>query len=149
MLHDPPTAYPGEQATAAQIARLAHEYRIAAERLRPAGRRGKPLSYAPYRLNAIHAIELYLNALLVAAGRRPEELRGHGHDLAARAGLASAAGLVLRARTAAHLHGLSNAREYLRARYAAEAPLPPGDVNRLEATLAEVAGKVTALLERA
>ena len=48
-----------------QIHRLAEEYRRAAQLLRTQQRQGDPLSLAPCRLTAIHAIELYLNVLFV------------------------------------------------------------------------------------
>ncbi|WP_245478528.1 hypothetical protein [Mesorhizobium sp. M4B.F.Ca.ET.049.02.1.2] len=57
--------YPGELASPQQIHELAEEYRKAAHQLLPLGRAGKPLTRAPFRLSAIHAIELYLTALLL------------------------------------------------------------------------------------
>lgn len=77
--------YPGEGATAAQILRLADEYRRSADALLNAGRNGCAISWAPYRLVAIHAIELYLNACLIAAGFRAVEIRSMQIDTAAKA----------------------------------------------------------------
>lgn len=61
-------AYPGSRASAAEIFALAEEYRLAAEGLMLNGRPRGPISRAPARLCAIHAIELYLNAFLLAGG---------------------------------------------------------------------------------
>jgi hypothetical protein len=77
-------AYPGQSATAEDLLTLAGEYRLAAATLHGNRRKGKPLSLAPCRLVAIHAIELYLNAFLLAKGLDPKEIRGLQHDLKAR-----------------------------------------------------------------
>ncbi len=95
---------------------------------------------------AIHAVELYLNAMLLAAGHPPVELRRMHHDLASRAELASAK-LALRRRTLEHLLILSRTREYLTTRYDPGATAA-SELNRLAATLAEVGEKVTAFLQR-
>lgn len=133
--------YPGERASAAQILLLANEYRRSADSLLNGGRSGCVISWAPYRLVAIHAIELYLNAYLVAAGCRAGEIRAMQHDTAARAQFAAVANLQLRKRTSAHLQALSDHREYLVARYD-PAPATVSQLNRLQATLTEVAQKV-------
>jgi HEPN domain-containing protein len=138
--------FPGETATPRQIASLADEYRHAADALLGTVRRGQPLSRAPYRFVAIHALELYLNALLLAAGKPPVALRRMHHDLASRTELAMTARLILRKRTLAHLAALSEGREYLTTRYDPAAP-QGSELNRLAATLAEVAEKVTTFLE--
>ena len=140
--------YPGELATAEQMLELADQYRIAANVLRQLGRPGKPLTLAPFRLSAIQAVELYLNALLLRRGNGPDRIRGFRHDLVERTELAVAAGLRLRLRTAAHLRTLSQSREYLVTRYGPEMVSTTSDVTRLTATLNEVAGKVTLLLSR-
>ena len=139
--------YPGEAATPEQIVLLANEYRSAALALLPTGRRGEPLSRAPYRLLAIHAIELYLNALLLAAGQTPANLRRMHHNLAARAELPLGLKLGLRKRTLAHLQTLSETREYLITRYD-PATSSASQLNRLHATLTEVAEKVTSAIKR-
>ena len=142
------TFYPGESATPRQFVLLADEYHRAAVALMEIGRRGQPLSRAPYRLVAIHAIELYLNALVLASGHPPDRLRGLHHNLVARLQCALRANLHLRTRTVRHLEMLSETREYLTTRYD-----PAGSViselNRLSATLAEVAEKVSKLLAEA
>ncbi len=120
---------------------LADEYRCAAEALFQTGRPRQPLSRAPYRLVAIHAVELYLNAFLLAAGHPCKTVRGLQHDLAARTQLALDAKLGLRKRTMEHLFRLSQTREYLITRYDPEAPAG-SELNRLAATLTEVAEKV-------
>lgn len=140
--------YPGEAATPAELVRLADQYLVAARTLREIGRRGDPLSRAPYRLNAIHAIELYLNAYLLGAGHPAKDLRRHHHDLGARTDLALEAGLHLRKRTAAHLRSLSETREYLVSRYD-PAISSASQLNRLEATLDEIAKKVALSVQNA
>ncbi|TGV78509.1 hypothetical protein EN792_045415, partial [Mesorhizobium sp. M00.F.Ca.ET.149.01.1.1] len=76
--------YPGQLASPQQIHELAEEYRKAAHQLLPLGRAGKPLTRAPFRLSAIHAIELYLTALLLHRGHNPNQIRKMHHDLSAR-----------------------------------------------------------------
>ena len=109
--------YPGEEATPAQLLMLAAEYRTAAEALSPKGRPKEPLSRWPYRLLAIHSIELYLNAFLVWKGLAPNSVRGMQHNLAVRTDLAIKHGLPLRKLTAEHLRMMTQTREYLIARY--------------------------------
>jgi hypothetical protein len=138
--------YPGEQAAPDDIWRLADEYRKAAHHLLTLGRRGDPLSRAPCRLSAIHAIELYLNALLLRQGHGASRIRGMQHNLAVRTELAMAGGLRLRKRTEAHLRTMTNDREYLVTRYGPEMNATVSQINRLTATLEEVATKVTAVV---
>lgn len=138
--------YPGDLATPRQVFDLAEEYRKASHALLQLGRPGKPLTRAPFRLTAVHAIELYLNALLLQRGHAPNQIRGLQHDLWARAELATAAGLLLRKRTAAHLRSLSRSREYLVTRYGPEMVATVSQTNRLTATLDEVAKKVAAMM---
>src|SRR3546814_20807858 len=76
------------------------------------GRNGQPPSWAPACIVPIHAIELYLNALLLPKCHAPAEIRGYQHDLAKRAGLAAAKALRLRQRTLHHLGSLSAGWEY-------------------------------------
>ncbi len=123
---------------------LAHEYRKASDVLLGLGRRGAPLSRAPFRLTAIHAIELYLNAFLLERGHPAAFIRGLQHNLSERAELALSGGLSLRKRTAEHLRSLSAGREYLTSRYAPERSETMSQINRLMATLEEVANKVSA-----
>lgn len=137
--------YPGQLATAIEVRLLADEYRQAAAIVAPAGRPGEPLSRSPYRLLAIQAVELYLNAFLLERGHTAVELRRLQHDLAARTELALIAGLVLRVRTVAHLKALCDGREYLISRYAPDRVGDATQVNRLAATLEEVARKTRAM----
>ena len=134
-------SYPGSTAAPADIVALADEYRRASIDLMGAGRKGEPLSRAPGRLCAIHAIELYLNAFLLAGGTPPEQVRSHFHNLAARAERAIASGLVLRKRTAEHLRKMTEDREYLVSRYGPEMTSTLSELNRLMATLEEVSKK--------
>lgn len=140
--------YPGELASPQQIHELAEEYRKAAHQLLPLGRAGKPLTRAPFRLSAIHAIELYLTALLLHRGHNPSQIRKMHHDLSARTEHTTAAGLRLRAKTAKHLQSLSQNREYLVTRYGPEMSATASQINRLTATLEEVAAKVTVLIAK-
>ena len=140
MAHEP---YPGGSARPLQVRALADEYRKAAAVLLKLGERGKPLTRAPFRLTAIHAVELYLNAFLLARGHGAEKIRGLQHDLPARAELAIDGGLSLRKRTLEHIRSLSAGREYLVSRYGPELAASMSQVNRLIATLDEVANKVT------
>jgi hypothetical protein len=140
--------YPGDIAAPADVLRLAEEYRKAAVVVATLGRKGDPISRAPYRLTAIHAVELYLNALLLHAGHTPSRIRGFQHDLAARTELALETGLRLRKRTEAHLREMATSREYLVSRYGPELTSTLSQVNRLGATLDEVATKVRAVLLR-
>jgi hypothetical protein len=126
-----------------QVLELADEYRRAAENLMTTGRKGKPLSRAPYRLAAIHAIELYLNAFLMTCGKSSSTLRGLHHDLRRRREYAREAGLSLKRKTAEHLDAVSDAREYLVMRYGPEMSGKVSHLNRMGATLNEVAKKVS------
>ena len=134
--------YPGADATPEDVLALAEEYRRAAVALLPHGRKGEPISRAPARLCAIHAIELYLNAFLLRAGETPTGIRGLRHDLRARTDACLAGGLSLRRRTVAHLHRLTEGREYLVARYGPELSTSLSQINRMMATLEEVARRV-------
>jgi len=134
---------PGDAATPAQLRALADEYRAAAELLLKQRRRGAPLSDQPFRLTAIHAVELYLNAFLLGRGHSASQVRKLQHDLFARADLAFKDGLTLRRRTIQHLQSLSTAREYLVSRYAPELAATMSQLNRLAATLDEIASKVS------
>jgi hypothetical protein len=96
---------------------------------------------------AIHSLELHLNALLIAAGHPTAKVRGLQHDFATRTDLAITAGLRLRARTILHLKSLSETREYLITRYD-PALSATSQLNRLAATLEEVAEKVTVFVNR-
>lgn len=140
------TTYPGELATPDQVRRLADEYRLAAHHLLILGRKGEPLSRAPFRFSAIHAIELYLNAFLLHRGQEAAVIRGLQHNLSARTDLAVQNRLSLRQRTVAHLHSMATNREYLIMRYGPETTATASQVNRLSATLDEVAAKVAAAL---
>lgn len=133
--------YPGEFASPDMLRALAAEYRDAAHLLRERGRRGRPLTWAPFRLAAIQAIELYLTAFLLDRGLSPAQVRAMQHDLGSRSKAAAASGLSLRLRTAEHLVQLSRQREYLVSRYAPDLVTSSSQINRLSATLDEVAKK--------
>ncbi len=121
---------------------LAEEYRKAAHHLVALGKKKRPLSWAPCRLSAIQAIELYLNAFLLQNGHDPTSVRGLQHNLASRCDLAIAHKLPLKNLTAAHLRDISARREYLVSRYAPDMAEDLSQINRLTATLEEIATKV-------
>ena len=97
---------------------------------------------------AVHAVELYLNALLLHAGVQAARIRGLQHDLGTRATLAMGLGLKLSPGTQTHLETLTDHREYIVARYGPEQRQNLSELNRLEATLEEVAVKTIAILDR-
>lgn len=146
MTLDAADTYPGELARPSDLLALAEEYRKAALLAAQLRQRGRPISMAPYRLNAIHAVELYLNALLLHVGHDPGRIRGLQHDLAARTDLAVASGLQLKHRTAAHLRAMTASREYLVSRYSPELAPTLSQFNRLAATLDEVSAKAAVLI---
>lgn len=135
-------AYPGHNASAHDVHRLAEAYRDAAYRAAASIQRGDPVTAAPLRLLALHSAELNLSAFLILRGTPQVEVRRLGHDLAARLALAGQAGLELRRRTAAHLEAVGRNREYLVARYGPELLAEASQVNRILATMDEIGGKV-------
>jgi hypothetical protein len=68
----------------------------AAHHLLGLGRKGKPLTRAPFTVPAIHAIELFLNVLLLHRRQDPARIRRLQHDLKTRGELAMVSGLALR-----------------------------------------------------
>lgn len=128
------------------MVRLAASYHDAASALALTGKRGDQMSCAPYRLLAIHAIELYLNAWLLNYGHSPVSVRKLQHDLGVRAALAMAGGLAIRRKTAKHLQDLDAAREYLVTRYDPQMGPSLSQLTRLQATLADVSKKVSCVL---
>ncbi|MEZ2224311.1 hypothetical protein [Rhizobium sp. RCC_161_2] len=122
---------------------LATQYQGAANRL------GKGLAkpnQLPRRLLALHAMELYLNAFLLAKGVDPRKIAGLRHDLGEQAQIASEAGLLLRKRTMAHLVILSESDEYHVIRYAPNRASKLSQMNRVMATLDELSLKVRMML---
>lgn len=134
--------YPSENASSVQLFQLAEEYRKSSKYLLSRDGAKKPISHAPFRLVTIHAIELYLNALLLHTGKKTMEIRAMQHDLARRTEAVVTSGIKLRKRTAAHLIILTEKREYLISRYGPEELPTASQINRLTATLDEVAEKV-------
>jgi hypothetical protein len=125
---------------------MAVAYHEAAKTLLPSGKKGNHHSRAPWRLVAIHAVELYLNALLLYFGQTAAEIRGLQHDMGSRAERAITKGLVLRKRTASHLATIGTNREYLMVRYSPEPTATLSQITRLNATLEELSEKVTKLI---
>ena len=146
MTEDDGRPYPGTDASSAQLLALADEYRRSAKALMKTVRKGEPLSSAPGRLCAIHAIELYLNAVLRHHGETAGDVRAYRHDLAIRAARPELNSLRLRKKTILHLSKLTEGREYLVARYGPEQMPTSAQQNRLKATLDELAGKVRKLI---
>ena len=146
MLQSVNNPYPGEAASAEQLLQLANEYRTAAHTLLGQGKARKPLSRAPCRLSAIHAIELYFNALLLHKGMESAQVRGLKHGLVGRVDLAATNGLHLRKKTCSHLEAMTGNREYLVTRYGPEMTASVSQINRLIATLDEVGNKVTVIV---
>lgn len=135
--------YPGDDASPYAMNRLADFYRDAAHRSSGSIQIGDPLSAGPMRLLAIHSIELNLSAYLLLHGVTWAAIRKMGHDLEARSERAKDKGLVLRERTVAHIRAIARGREYLVARYGADCLSTASQMNRLLATLEEVARKVS------
>ena len=131
--------YPGSTAEAPEILDLACAYHRAATALYETASKSVPLSRAPVRMCAIHAIELYVNAFLRHEGVSPREIRGRLHNLS---DLRLVSTLRLRVKTAQHLETLFEKREYLISRYGPELTSEHSQLNRLTATLEEVAAKV-------
>lgn len=134
--------YPGDGASPYAMNRLADFYRDAAHRSSGSIQIGDPLSAGPMRLLAIHSIELNLSAYLLLHGSTWAAIRKMGH-VAARLECATGKGLVLRGRTAAHICAIARDREYLIARYGADCLSTASQMNRMLATLEEVARKVS------
>ncbi|NTJ51372.1 hypothetical protein G6K93_30570 [Agrobacterium rhizogenes] len=121
------------------ILNLAKQYQDAANKL---GEGSSKPNQAPRRLLALHAIELYLNAFLLAKGVDPSAICGLQHDLGERTRLASDAGLILRKRTVAHLATLPARNEYHVISYAPELMSTLSQMNRVMATVDELSRKV-------
>ncbi len=120
------------------ILALAAQFRDAAVKLGEASPKSAQL---PLRLLALHSIELYLNALLLAKGLGHTTIHGLQHDLGERSRIAIHAGLVLRKRTVTHLVALSALR------YAHEHSATLSQTNRMLATLDELSQKVQRILK--
>ncbi len=139
-------AYPGSEATVEQFIGLADEYLAAANSLLSQISRKSSASSAPARLCAIQAVEMYLNAFLISHGIEHRQVRGFRHDVAQRAVMAAEKGLCLRVKTQAHLLRIHDQREYLVVRYGPEQVSGLSELNRMFATLNEVATKVRSAL---
>ncbi len=135
--------YGGSPASVRDILNLASQYQDAARKL---GEGSSKPNNLPPRLLALHAMELYLNAFLLAKGVDPATIRSFRHDPSQRIRMASEAGLVLRKRTMAHLAMLSASDEYHVIRYAPERASTLSQVTRVMATLDELSRKVRKIL---
>ena len=139
-------SYPGTEASVGTVMTLADAYWDAAHRLLPQIEKGRSVSSTPARLCAIQSIETYLNAFLLFHSVDRKQVRGLQHDLAERTRLAVEKGLSLRRRTAEHLVRLSDQRDYLMVRYGPEQLSDLFEINRMFATLKEIAEKVRAAI---
>lgn len=126
---------------------LAEHYREAAHLLLERAQGKNAMARAPFRLCAIHAIELYLNAMLLHQGWRAADIRGLQHNLADR--LDRLTGVRFRKLTQEHIRTLVQTREYLTSRYAPDRMKTASEVNRLTATLDQVAQKASETLKLA
>ncbi len=140
-----PPVLEAEDATKATL-KLAGEYKKAAGMLYAAAQKTNPLSLAPWRLLAIHAIELYLNAYLVSKGSDQNTLKSIPHNFGRRAKLALGSKLVLKKKTIDHLTSMTAKREYVIARYGPGTKDENSELNRLTATLEEISSKVAAAI---
>jgi len=134
----------GKSGSVRDVLNVASQYKAAAIKL---GEGSPSPNHLPQRLLALHAIELYLDALLQAKGLDGETIRKFQHDLGERARIALAAGLVRRSRTLAHLAALSSNTEYIIVRYAPELSSTLSQVNRVMTTLEEVSRKVPKMVK--
>ncbi|MEO6299290.1 MAG: hypothetical protein ABIV25_08790 [Paracoccaceae bacterium] len=105
-----------------------------------------PLSRAPARLCAIHAIELHLSAFLRQEGVSPIEIRRTHHSLAKMSEYSAIGLLKLQTKTSAYLVSMTGNREYLISRYGPELVATHSELNRLTMTLVEVMTKVKTYL---
>jgi hypothetical protein len=148
---DTPRANDKPATTPQELVQLAQSYFEASEKfLRPCKKADKKakksphqtLAHAPYRFNAIHAIELYLSAYLQLNKHEPQEIRDLQDNLEERTTRATKAGLVLRKRTISHLGKLTSTREYVETRYHPAALKKLSQPTQLLATLNDVRQKV-------
>jgi hypothetical protein len=140
-------SHPGDGMDARSTLALAAEFAQASKALRSLGRNKNLESFAPFRLAALHSIELYLAAYLRLHGLDNSELRSTGHRLCEKLERASQHGLLLRKKTQKHLSSLTESREYLIVRYDTTMLPLLTKINRLEATRDELAAKVTLIVE--
>jgi hypothetical protein len=142
MTDQTPMPYPGATATVADLIAMAEEYRRAAHLLLDPSTSSLARAKAPGRYCALHAIELFGNAVSRHDGMKHGEIRCRNHDLDHTHLLDR---LVLRTKTRSHLLSMTQGREYLRLRYAPDMLDDLAPVNRLLATLDEVAKKAQAV----
>ncbi|WP_246703593.1 hypothetical protein [Rhizobium sp. P28RR-XV] len=139
-------AQPGKAAGVRSILNLATHYQEAARKL---GEGSSKPNQAPQRLLALHAMELYLNAFLLAKGVDATMIGGFRHDLGERTRIATDAGLILRKRTVAHLAALSASNEHHVISHAPQPASTLSQMNRVMATVDELSRKVRKALRGA
>lgn len=126
----------------AEYVGLAAQYRDAAGTLRAHLPKTSPRPVAPIRFCALQAVELYLCAYLMQRGIPFKDARSQQHNLRVLVDSAIQNGFRLRQKTVRHLHLISETREYFTMRYGPEIPPGANELQRLFATLDEVASRV-------
>lgn len=139
MRHDHPIANRPQDGKALRA--LAEEYCKAAALLCDEGPRGKSICWAPFRLCAIHAIELHLSAFLLDAGYEWSSIKKMNHHLDQRAMLATEHGLNLRKRSSDLLAKLSSEASYSVTRYVPERLADGRHPSQIMAVLKEISSK--------
>lgn len=132
--------------TPQEMLRLADEYAAAANKLEQQRSKRQPFAEAPFRLAAIHAVELYLTAVLLAKGHDAKQVGKLRHDLCGR--LKRAGDLSLRRRTISHLSALTECDEYRATRYQPQNLTSPTPLTSMKATLNDVQAKAQNALKR-
>jgi len=141
MNNDSSVPYPGTETEPRAVLLLANQYACAA-RLLFTEKSLKQALRLPAMFCAIHAIELYLNAAIIASGETPETLRRMHHNFSQKSSHHGVVALRLRKKTQDHLASLSDKKDYLIVRYAPDQKHSLSELNRLKATLDGVAKKV-------
>ncbi len=141
---DGATPYPGSETDPRKLFELAGTYRLAFDTLCDQMQKGPGGLHSPASFCGIHAIELYLQALLRMDGVCPVEARGFRHRLSDIAAHPSVAALALRKRTRDHLCSITQSREYLVVRYAPDLKAERSQRNQIEASLEDLARKIGA-----
>jgi len=141
-MNDAKDPYPGTESTPQELLVLANQYKVAFLSLCNPMKKKETWLGAPARLCAIHATELYLQALLRSHGVSAKEVRGYCHRLGDMAAHPIVGSLRLRRKTIAHLKTMTDQREYLLVRYAPDRKSELSQMTRTLATLEELSSKV-------
>jgi HEPN domain-containing protein len=131
--------YPGDHIDGVALLGMAKSYHEAADRLRAALTPCKNGDYAPWRLLALHAIELYLSAAMLRHDHDMAVVRSSSHDLEKKLNLLLKDGMRFSEKTCHVLRLVSQDRHYVRARYAPDMVKEMMPITRLNAALSDVA----------